>query len=342
MFRTSLDRSQHRFEVVVANLEADGKLLDETANAINIAETRQKMAMLEQHRKEQLEAVEREENDQASRQYQEIVAWLKFDESEQVLILDYVSEESRRFPGGCDWILKNDNMRTWLQRTPSTPVVCLQGKLGSGKSVLAAGIISFLHSAKHSLVVYHFCDSSRPSSMTHGGILRSLLLQLIKGNPDLIAYICSFIHTKPAESSVTPQSLEVLLRDLAQAVSKSPDGTQYVHIIIDGLSECEAGTQKRVAALLGQLAVAPGPSTSVVYKLFLLARTSDVFARRLRKKAIISLAEQATHVEMAIQSYAGQRLRLLCPRILRLGFDDAEVKSLAAAMAKKADGRFHN
>jgi hypothetical protein len=76
-------------------------LLDGTTNAINIVEASQRRAV-KQERQEKHAAMEKEEGDKALQQYREVVTWLKIDLSEQSLIVDYITEESQRFPGGYD------------------------------------------------------------------------------------------------------------------------------------------------------------------------------------------------------------------------------------------------
>jgi len=339
-FSTAFGRFQKRFEDIIANLKAHEDLLDKTANAVNIAEATKTRAWLQEQRKEQLAALGKEEQEKASRQYWEIAAWLKVDQADQSLVLDCILEESQRFPGGCDWILRNDHLKLWLQTTPSTPFVWLRGKPGSGKSVMAAQILAFLHAANHSLIVSHFCTYSYASSTRYDLVLGSLLLQLIQGNEDLIAYVCKLKDTEFVKRPVSPQALERLIRVLAKAVSKSPGETRYVHIVLDGLDECEDEKQGRLATLLEQLVSTTEASQSTICKVLLFTRLSGSLARRFRKKTTISLAEQGEHLEKAIQSYARHKLGSLRQRFHEMDVGIAEIESMATTLARKADGAF--
>jgi len=339
-FSTSFGRFQRRFEDVIANMRDHERLLDDTANAINIVEASQMRAVLKQERQEKLAAMEKEEGDKALQQYREVVAWLKIDLSEQSLIVDCITEESQRFPGGCDWVLKIDTMRSWLQSTASTPLIWLQGKPGSGKSVLAAQILGFLHAAGHSLVVSHFCTYSYASSTRYDCILRSLLLQLIQGDPDLIAYLYKLKDTEFAKRSVTPYSLERLIGTLAPALSKTPGETKYVHVVVDGLDECEEHKRDRLIGILDRLVSTSGSPPSVVCKLLLLSRPSDVIGRRLRKRSTISLSEQSVHVGKVIQTYAKYRLESLRSRLDQMEVGDDDIENMANMLSTKADGEF--
>jgi hypothetical protein len=339
-FHTSLGRFQSRFEDLISSLKAHEDLLDRTANAINIVEARDAREQLNQRRQEQLEAREHEETLKASQQYHDIVAWLKVDQTDQNLILDCIAEEALRFPGGCDWILKVDHMKTWMRDKPDTPFIWLQGKPGSGKSVLAAEIIGFLRAANQSLVVSHFCTYSYASSTRYDLILRSLLLQLIRENGDLIAYVYKLKETEFAKRSVTSQALEKLIRVIAETGSKGPAETKYIHIVLDGLDECEEEKQGRLITLLEQLTCAIGSLNPVVCKVLLLSRHSGYLISRFRKKITISLTEpkQAVHLEKAIQTYAGHKFGSLRHRLLQMGVGNADIRDMAATIAQKADG----
>lgn len=337
-FDTSWGRFRRRFDDILANLKAHEDLLDKTANAINIAEARDQRAAIEQRRKDQLEEVAKQEESKASQQYWEIVAWLKVDQTDQSLILDCITEEALKHSGGCDWILKIDNMKSWMRDRPDTPFLWLQGNPGSGKSVLAAQIVSFLQAAHHSLVISHFCTYSYASSTRYDLILRSLLLQLIEGNQDLVAYVHRLKETELANRSVTPQALEKLIQIIGGAVSQSPGETKYVHIVLDGLDECEEEKQGRLIGLLERLASTTGSSNGATCKVLLLSRASGFLKKRFRKKATISLTEEKPHLEGAIRSYAGHRLGSLRQRLFQMGISDADIKDMAATIAQKADG----
>jgi len=205
---------------------------------------------------------------------------------------------------------------------------------------MAAQILAFLHATNHSLLVSHFCTYSYTSSMRYDLALRSLLLQFIQGNEDLTAYVCKLKDPQFTKRPVTPRALQRLIRVLAQGASKSPGETRHVHIVLDGLDECDNEKQSRLVTLLEQLVSVTESSLSAICKVLLITRPSASLARRFRKKTIISLAEQNEHLEKAIQSYARRKLGSLRPRFHQMDIGSTDIETMANTLAKKADGAF--
>lgn len=88
-------------------------------------------------REEHLDQVKRNEEEEAAKQYREIMSWLKVDESEQSSIFEAISAEGSRFPGTCGWIVQHPKIRNWLKRVSDCPFIWLQGNPGTGKSILS-------------------------------------------------------------------------------------------------------------------------------------------------------------------------------------------------------------
>jgi len=279
--------------VIVADLKDYEKTLDEMVSGTRTDAFSVWMALwrfdFRQGRRRQ--DLANEESNKASQQYQEIMNHFGFYmlQREKSDMLDTLNQELQdtRLPEGCDRILRNNYMKSWLRKSPSRLFLCLQRELGSRNSILAAKIISNLRSVNRSLVIYHFCNSPSPETMLYSNILTSLLLSLIKDDPDLVAYTFRALAVLD-----TSETHEILFRNLAQALSKDPGETKYVYVIIDGLDECTDYTQERVVAVLEQL-LAPVSSPPVIYKLLILGRTFEVLAPKFRnKKTIISSTEQ--------------------------------------------------
>lgn len=179
MFLTSWGRFQWRFDNILEDLDRHGKLIDEEANARNIAAASQMRQEIRAWREESIDQVKRDEERQAAKEFQSILSWLTVDEIEQIQIFETTSDEGTKFPGTCSWLLKNEKIKSWLQKKPDPPFLWLQGNPGCGKSVIAAKLVDFLQASK-SPIVHHFCTYTYASSTKYDGILRSLLLQLLR------------------------------------------------------------------------------------------------------------------------------------------------------------------
>jgi len=286
-------------------------------------------------REESLEQVGRLEEEQAARQYQSIMSWLKMDESDQLAIFDSISAEGTKYPGTCGWTLKNPKVSAWLQRKPDTPILWLQGTPGSGKSVISAQLVNFIKAAKH-FVIHHFCAYSYASSTTYDQILRSLLLQLLRKDGELVAHVYEDCVLRKKSPSVS--ALEQLLQTLFTSTANEPCQTEYIWVILDGLDECEEDKQARVVSLMNQITSKRSLSGGTICKVLISSRASPVLSNRFRRKQRISLTDEKDCLQQAIRQYASQRLQSLHRKLCQLHIGPSEIEDIECGIAKKADG----
>lgn len=312
-----------------------GELIDKEANALDIAEAKELRKDIRCWREESLEQVENFEREQAAKQYKAIMSWLKADESDQLAIFDAISREGNRFQGTCSWITKNSKLRSWLEKKPDLAMLWLQGNLGTGKSVLSTQIVNFMKAAGM-FVIHHYCVHSYASSMMYEQILRSLLLQLLRKDGEMIAHI--YEDCVLGKKSPSTQTLEKLLKTLLPNMVQEPRQTEYVWIVIDGLDECD--TQKQASAIdfLNHLAPKTSSLGGMICKVLISSGNSATIASRLRGKQVLSLGEERTHLNAAIKSYASQRLESMHEKLHQLDIQTKEVEDIELEIAKKADG----
>ncbi|KAM0446014.1 hypothetical protein ACHAPV_004736 [Trichoderma viride] len=314
-----------------------GDLIDKEANARNIAEAREMRRDIRAWRNQNVDNVKNFEDEQATKQYQSIIAWMNIDESDQLAIFESITMEGRKYTGTCSWILKNPKVSSWLQKRPESPILWLQGTPGSGKSVMSTQLVTFMQTAKM-FVMYHFCTYLYMSSTMYEQILRSLLMQLLRKDGDLVAHVYEeFVLGK---KSPTISALERLLQLLFKSVSDEPSQTEYFWIVLDGLDECEPDKQARVISLMNQVTSHRSLSGNAVCKVLISSRSSTILSHWLRKKQIISLSEEKYCLEGAIRLYAAQRLQALEHRFHQLDIAPGELDDIERQIAKKADGKF--
>lgn len=314
-----------------------GDLIDKEANARNIAEAREMRRDIRAWRNQNVDNVKNFEDEQATKQYQSIIAWMNIDESDQLAIFESITMEGRKYTGTCSWILKNPKVSSWLQKRPESPILWLQGTPGSGKSVMSTQLVTFMQTAKM-FVMYHFCTYLYMSSTMYEQILRSLLMQLLRKDGDLVAHVYEeFILGK---KSPTISALERLLQLLFKSVSDEPSQTEYFWFVLDGLDECEPDKQARVISLMNQVTSLRSLSGNAVCKVLISSRSSTTLSHWLRKKQIISLSEEKYCLEGAIRLYAAQRLQALEHRFHQLDIAPGELDDIERQIAKKADGKF--
>ncbi|KPM37326.1 hypothetical protein AK830_g9237 [Neonectria ditissima] len=336
-FLSSWGRFQRRFDTIIDDLKAHEKLIDKTANAVNVSDAAKMRKDLREWRRASLEDLAKKENEDFNRQYQAIVAWLKLDDTDQQVIFDSIASEGNKHFGTCVWIFKQNNLSLWMKDGPEIPFLWLEGHPGTGKSVMATQVDRFMRSNDTSIVVRHFCTYSYASSIQYDQILRSLLAQLVRLSNDLVAHVYDeYVSTQKA---VTITALDQLVLTISGAVSSTSSKLEYIHIVVDGLDECEGEIQGRVANLLERL-VSSASSGSTICKVLLASRPSPVLSKRFRKKPTVSLAEEKRSIEGAMTIYCNQKLGLLRYRLSQLGMTDGDLKEVSMAIVQRADGMF--
>lgn len=284
-----------------------------------------------------LENLSKQETEQSGKQYQAIASWLKYDESDQLAIFDSLSAEANKYPGTCSWFIKHPKVKSWLQRRADPEMLWLQGIPGSGKSSICAQVVNFMTAAKMP-VIYHFCSNSYASSTMYEHILRSLLLQLACRSSDIIAHVYG-VYVLGKKSPKIP-TLEHLLRTLFKAISYEPGKTEYIWIVLNGLSECQAEKQARISTLIEHITSRLSSSGSTICKALISCQASTSLLNRLKKEHIIFLADEKVSLESAIRQYASLRLTLLSQRFTQLDLSRDDIEEIEICVARKADGRY--
>ncbi|GKT56486.1 NACHTdomain protein [Colletotrichum tofieldiae] len=334
LFLTSWGRFQRRFENILDDLERHGDLIDKEANALSIIEAQQMHREIRDWKEKSLESLSKQEAEQSGKQYQAIASWLKYDDSDQLAIFDSISTEANKYPGTCSWFIQHPKAQSWLKRKADAPMLWLQGIPGSGKSSICAQVVNFMTAGKMPLI-YYFCSYSYASSVMYEQILRSLLLQLACRSSDIIAHVYS-VYVLGKKSPKIP-ALEHLLRNLFKVISHEPGQTEYIWIVLDGLSECQPEKQARMATLIGHITSRSSSSGSTICKALISCQASTGFSNRLKKEHAIFLADEKIAMENAIRQYASRRLTLLSQRFAQLGLSREEIEEIELGVARKAD-----
>ncbi|KAK3345804.1 hypothetical protein B0T25DRAFT_460566 [Lasiosphaeria hispida] len=338
LFMTSWGRFQRRFDSVIEDLKTHEDLVDKTANAVGISDSRRMREELAVLRRETLERVAKEEEERTAAQYVAIVGWLRMDDSEQAKLFESVMTEPRKYTETCDWILNQDKIVAWMRCSQESAFLVLHGNPGTGKSVLATRIATFLQATGKSLIISHICTYSQVTTTEYDQILRSILLQLVRSDTDLVAYIYEEFILK--KKSVTVQAIERLIRETIGAISDNPAQTKYVHIVLDGLDECDKDKQLKIINLLERMVSAALASTSVVCKVLMTTCMPASVAKKLKQKHMVSLSAEKEALRKAITLYSAQRLAQSRSRWHQMGINDVELKDLETRLARKADGMF--
>ncbi|KAJ3833395.1 ankyrin repeat-containing domain protein [Lentinula raphanica] len=149
--------------------------------------------------------------------------------------INYSTALSKRAIGTNEWISNAAVYKKWKKEGK---FLWLQGKAGSGKTILVASIIENLKkSSSLNFLAYHFFDfrDNSEKKRTYQGLLFNLILQLgIQNNKIHSAlksiYTNQHLEFKPTNAKLA-DSIITITRDLVQR-------KHQVYIMIDGLDEC--------------------------------------------------------------------------------------------------------
>ncbi|MCJ1229129.1 hypothetical protein MMC12_005794, partial [Toensbergia leucococca] len=137
--------------------------------------------------------------------------------------------------GTSTWIQHTQSFIDWLRRSSSASLWCT-GKLGSGKTVSAACVVTHLMTevSSNDVISFFFCRYDDPFSLKARTIIGSLLRQLLNDLP-----VVTFVKL---DQQASDDILDVdQIVDLFE--STLPRVRQYF-IVVDGLDECDESETK--------------------------------------------------------------------------------------------------
>ncbi|KAF9224620.1 ankyrin [Gyrodon lividus] len=227
----------------------------------------------------------------------------------------------------CTWLPETEIYQSW--RRGDIPFLWLEGKPGSGKSVLASSVIHDLKRSRYDeeVLVFFYCDFRNERSTSAPEVMRSLLTQLLRlANVDDVDCRDSVpeLVEREAEGTEPPNDMK-LLTCLVRSAAKLH---QQPLIVIDALDEC-----KDVEKLLNALK----ELNDGHIRLFVTSRLERIIRDTLSDFPSISLqkmtravsADMERHIRKELDSR--QWLRTLAPGLKK------EVRSV---LLDTADGMF--
>ncbi|KAK6834117.1 hypothetical protein PG995_013848 [Apiospora arundinis] len=273
-FSSQWGRFSRRFGDILDSITRTSDQIDKEAAALDIIQAAESRRSL-------LEAAAEHERRHQTQQVQAVLEWLEIRDSDQEAKLEWF--QSRRYDGTSQWVLKSPKIRSWLQRGHGSSGLWLNGKPGSGKSVLAAQIISFLRLDPHRQVCYFFCDFQSPTWGIGAHVLRHFCAQLVRILPDAAPYIYDECLVNAKRSSA-----DTLKKLLPQLFSQAND----LSLVVDGIDEIAQSEHK---FLLQELLHAAKATTNT--KLLILSQDLPTISLQLRKLPRLSMSEEQESIK---------------------------------------------
>ena len=195
-----------------------------------------------------------------------------------------------------------------------------------GKTVIASLIIEQARNIDSVNVGFFYCKYNDVQKNSFTGVLRSILVQLVHQNEELLSYVydacCSSTEVTVDSPSLLKQLVETSLRSCANTC-----------IIVDGIDECEeAEERKMVAWFLAMFQKTREDNTGAIRLIFISQR--DKVTESLLNQASVIPLDSKYHQE-DIQTYA----RHWCLQIQRkFGIPDDSASQIGVNVAAQAQG----
>lgn len=263
------------------------------------------------------------------------ISWLKVPD-EQHDELDRLAE--KRQEGTCEWVFRNPLFQSWKNDAHSDAILWVKGipgagtafkirnlisaKYCAGKTILSTHIIRQMREGSGFTIAYHLCNSYTTGKHLLGELMRGVIVQLLRANPDFAPYI----FENYANKALAPSAARVkgLLEKLVQAIPS-------IRIIVDGLDEYPLSDQRTILNEFLSLSKLPGGQCRILFS----NRESENINKRLNGRPTISLRDQDVDLKKDIGLYVHAELDGF-----RGDFGNDLIDRIERQIVAKADGEY--
>ncbi|KAL9112036.1 MAG: hypothetical protein Q9227_003656 [Pyrenula ochraceoflavens] len=206
----------------------------------------------------------------AEEENQKILTWLSplaFQARQQAVL-------AKRHPGTVGWFLKSPAFVAWSNAHADVPTgLWCHGRMGSGKSVLAAAVIKYLQTTcapGETAVVYLYCDWQDSGAQDLCNLMGSLIRQCVEQCSSIPSDVREcYVEHRNGKMPLIADDIPALIEAICHTLSK-------VYVVVDGLDECSYAADNsagasRMVALEGALDLwlssssAPGTATTQLF-----------------------------------------------------------------------------
>ncbi|KAF0321790.1 nacht domain protein, partial [Colletotrichum asianum] len=211
----------------------------------------------------------------------------------------FKSARSKRHNGTAEWVFGTAEFASWYGKDASA-VLHLVGKIGSGKTVLAASIVDHLILSRHQTsqgIAFFFVRFDDSTSQHHESIIRSIIRQVLNHGPSYTQLL---------------QLLEVSSNQffdndsLVALWSAGIKSFEDFFLVIDAFDECTLADRKTILKILSTLSRACQGTTKL--KILLSSRGSVTEEINQLDIAVIRMAADERSIRADLTKYAEEIL----------------------------------
>ncbi|KAM0199769.1 hypothetical protein ACHAPI_002860 [Fusarium lateritium] len=315
LFRSAWGGFENRFGSLLESIARVSVEIDREAMAIDIVQA------VDQRKRDADAAAERE-TQWRTQQLCIVLNWLEASDTDQETKFEILRD--RCHEGTLGWVTNSPKLRGWL-RGHGKQVLWLHGKPGSGKSVLASKLISFLSADTARKIAFFFCDFNTPVHAASTGVFRALTAQILRLSPET----APFVYEEYIAHGKKPTN-DTLTKLLPRLISNISD----LRLVVDGLDEIPTSEHRKlITDLLRVIKDAPG------CKLLLISQDVPSISVQLSKHPRLSMAEEGANTEKDLAVVVNGFLRDLdSQHDGALG--ETVLRGLQSDILQKAEGMF--
>ncbi|KAF2736869.1 hypothetical protein EJ04DRAFT_575086 [Polyplosphaeria fusca] len=240
--------------------------------------------------------------------HKEIVNWIKGGEDENALDTRYDIEDQveKRYKNTCEWFLQHPDSTNWLQSNKTAALWYTAGP-GCGKTTLSSILSQHIQSLRdkqgnHYRTATFFCSFNDPARKKAITAFRSLALQLLGPKDRIPDKVKELYEDDLSHHRSNLTDLRVAIEVVGALIKSQP----RIHIIVDGLDECQS--RDKLLDAFGRLFRILSTQSHGIVKWFFASRGEYDIRSRLRSLKVTELEAPQESLKNDVRSVVTPQL----------------------------------
>ncbi|RFU28896.1 hypothetical protein B7463_g7450, partial [Scytalidium lignicola] len=253
---------------------------------------------------------------------------------DSLLVQNELREDKDKLrPNLINWIFNDQQYQRWLNDN-SIGLLWIKGGAGKGKTMMSISLIDHLSEEASSVITYFFCRNTNYELNTIQAIIKGLILQLVRKQPELKESLrCRWDRdNKHFNEDIT--SWRALWKIFLEMLDSCK--CQRIYVVVDALDECR---DDDIATFL-RLIVRVGVRHTSKVKWLLTSRPLDATEWELLDGSDlvqVSLELNSDHISDAVEAYVTSKVAELDKRH---NFGHALLQKVESILKIKSEGTF--